>query len=149
MRFAHVNIAARDWKTLSDFYIRVFDCSIKPPQRNLSGDWLDTATGLTNAQLEGVHLALPGHGDTPPTLEIFTYVEMGENSEVMPNVTGFTHIAFEVADVDETLQKALENGGAELGKIVEREIDNVGPLRFVYFRDPEGNIIEIQSWKSK
>ncbi len=147
MRFAHTNIAAKDWRKLSDFYINVFDCSIKPPQRSLSGDWLDTATGLTNARLEGVHLALPGHGENPPTLEIFTYVAMRDNPEVMPNVTGLTHIAFEVEDVDDTLQKALEHGGINLGKIVEREIETVGVLRFVYFRDPEGNIIEIQSWK--
>ena len=70
MRFAHTNIAAKDWKKLSDFYINVFECKIKPPQRNLSGKWLDKATGLTNAKLEGVHLFLPGHGDNPPTLPI-------------------------------------------------------------------------------
>lgn len=61
MRFAHTNIAARDWKRLSAFYITVFDCRLKPPERNLSGDWLDSATGLTGAKLAGVHLLLPGH----------------------------------------------------------------------------------------
>ena len=94
MRFAHTNIAARDWKKLSDFYINVFDCKVKPPQRNLSGNWLDKATGLSNAELEGVHLSLPGHGDNPPTLEIFTYEEMHDDSDIMPNHTGITHIAF-------------------------------------------------------
>jgi hypothetical protein len=28
MRYAHTNIAARDWKKLSDFYIIVFNCTI-------------------------------------------------------------------------------------------------------------------------
>jgi hypothetical protein len=40
MRFAHINIAARDWEALADFYIKVFECKIKPPKRNLSGEWL-------------------------------------------------------------------------------------------------------------
>jgi hypothetical protein len=71
MRFAHTNIAARNWKKLSDFYIHVFDCNVKPPERSLSGKWLDRATGLSNAELEGVHLLLPGHGDNGPTLEYF------------------------------------------------------------------------------
>ena len=54
MRYAHTNIAARDRKTLSKFYIRVFDCAIKPPERKLTGDWLDQGAGLSNAELDGV-----------------------------------------------------------------------------------------------
>ena len=147
MRFAHTNIAARDWKKLSNFYINVFECKIKPPQRNLSGKWLDMATGLNGAKLEGIHLALPGHGDNPPTLEIFTYEKMHIEPNIMANRTGFTHIAFEVEDVNATFEKALENGAIKLGEIVEKEVPNVGILQFVYLRDPEGNIVEIQSWK--
>ncbi|WP_028581214.1 VOC family protein [Desulfogranum japonicum] len=147
MRFAHTNIAANDWKKLADFYINVFECRIKPPIRNLEGEWLNNATGLQNAKLQGVHLTLPGHGDNPPTLEIFTYEEMVESPESMANSTGITHIAFEVNDVKAIFDKALENGATQLGSIVEREVENVGVLQFVYFRDPEGNIVEIQSWK--
>ncbi len=149
MRYAHTNIAAKDWKALSDFYIRVFDCVIKPPKRALSGNWLDQATGLTNANLEGVHLLLPGHGDSGPTLEIFTYKETRERGHMMANYTGFTHIAFEVEDVDTTYAKAMDNGALKLGRITEKTIEGVGILKFVYFRDPEGNIIEIQSWKDE
>ncbi len=146
MRFVHTNIAAKDWKVLSDFYIKVFHCKIKPPQRKLSGAWLDQATGLEEASLEGVHLLLPGHGDNGPTLEIFTYRKMNECSSIMANCKGITHIAFEVSDVDQTLEEAIENGGQPLGKVTEKSVDGVGELKFVYFRDPEGNIIEIQSW---
>jgi catechol 2,3-dioxygenase-like lactoylglutathione lyase family enzyme len=32
-------------------------------------------------------------------------------------------------------------------KIRNKIIDGIGVLKFVYFRDPEGNIIEIQSWE--
>jgi catechol 2,3-dioxygenase-like lactoylglutathione lyase family enzyme len=147
MRFAHTNIVARDWESLSDFYITVFKCRVKPPQRNLSGTWLDKATGLKDARLEGVHLLLPGHGDNGPTLEIFTYENAHEGAQLMANHTGFTHIAFEVEDVDATLKVALSKGAQLLGEVTEKEIENVGTLKFVYFRDPEGNIIEIQSWK--
>jgi catechol-2,3-dioxygenase len=41
----------------------------------------------------------------------------------------------------------MENGAIKLGETVEKEVENVGILHFVYFRDPEGNIVEIQSWK--
>ena len=147
MRFAHTNIAARNWKTLSEFYIKVFNCRIKPPERRLSGAWLDQATGVHNAVLEGVHLLLPGHGETGPTLEIFTYRTMHDRNPIMANHIGLTHIAFEVDDVDQTLDAAVKSDGQMLGKVTERTIDGVGALKFVYFRDPEGNIVEIQSWK--
>ncbi len=147
MRYAHTNIAARDWKKLSNFYINVFGCTVKPPERKLSGDWLDQATGLSNAELEGVHLLLPGHGDCGPTLEIFSYKDTHETEAIMANHAGFTHIAFEVEDVDKTLNAAMKNGGKLLGKTTEKAVEGVGLLTFLYFRDPEGNIVEIQSWK--
>lgn len=146
MRFAHTNIAANDWKLLSEFYIKVFDCKIKPPVRKLSGSWLDKGTGLKNATLEGAHLLLPGYGDNGPTLEIFSYQEMHECNPIMANYIGITHIAFEVYDVEQTLNDAIKNGGLSLGNVTEKTIDGVGELKFVYFRDPEGNIVEIQSW---
>lgn len=145
MRYVHTNIAARDWRTLSEFYIEVFKCKPKPPQRNLSGKWLDQATGLTNAVLEGMHLLLPGYEENGPTLEIFTYKEMQDDGSVLANHIGFTHIAFAVEDVPQTLHLALHHGASVLGEITEKRIDGVGLLTFVYFRDPEGNIIEIQS----
>jgi catechol 2,3-dioxygenase-like lactoylglutathione lyase family enzyme len=138
---------AKDWKKLSHFYIDVFDCIIKPPERKLSGKWLDQATGLSEAKLEGVHLLLPGHGDAGPTLEIFTYKDMHEGETVMANHTGLTHIAFEVEDVEKTFKAALNHGATKLGEITKKAIDGVGMLHFVYFRDPEGNIVEIQSWE--
>ena len=147
MRYAHTNIVARDWKKLSIFYINVFNCTEKPPERKLSGEWLDKGTGLSKAELKGIHLLLPGHGDKGPTLEIFSYKSTHESEPIMANYTGFTHIAFEVDDVDKILNKAIENGGKLLGRITEKEVEGVGLLKFLYFRDPEGNIIEIQSWK--
>lgn len=146
MRYAHTNIAAKDWKRLAAFYTEVFGCRIKPPERSYEGDWLDRATGLSGAVLEGAHLILPGYGDHGPTLEIFTYARMEAGREIMANSPGFTHIAFEVDDVRQTLDGALACGGQRLGRVTERKVPGIGTLVFVYFRDPEGNIIEIQSW---
>jgi len=145
MRFAHTNIAARDWKKLSQFYIDVFECKVKPPERDLKGEWLDRAIGVKNARQMGVHLSLPGY-DNPPTLEIFSYEKFIDTAPMMANQIGFTHIAFEVEDVDEILEKALNHGATMLGEVIENEVKGVGMLKFTYLRDIEGNIIEIQSW---
>ena len=39
-------------------------------------------------------------------------------------------------------------GGTKLGEVVKTDFAQ-GTLIFTYARDPEGNIIELQTWKSK
>lgn len=146
IKFAHTNIVARDWEKLSQFYQDVFGCEPVYPERNLKGDWLDQATSLKNAHISGIHLRLPGHGNSGPTLEIFQYDKVS-NAKKTINASGYSHIAFLVDDLEDILNKLLQNGGSKLGKIVEKEIQNAGIITFIYTKDPEGNIVEIQHWK--
>ena len=147
IRYAHTNIISLNWKKLVDFYVKVFDCEIIPPIRKQSGKWLEKGTGVKNASLQGAHLLLPGHGKNGPTLEIYQY-ENSENREAtMPNQKGFGHIAFEVNNVEEILKNIELNGGNRLGEITKKEVQNVGEITFIYVRDPEDNLIELQSWR--
>ncbi len=145
--FGHTNIIATDWKLLASFYKNVFSCIEVPPQRSQSGKWLEEGTGVANAQLEGVHLRLPGHGNTGPTLEIYSYSKMEEKPPSVANRKGFGHIAFTVDNVATIVEKVLAHHGSLLGKITQNNVPGVGLLTFVYCEDPEENIIEIQSWK--
>jgi catechol 2,3-dioxygenase-like lactoylglutathione lyase family enzyme len=147
LRYSHTNIIAKDWRTLCDFYIAVFQCTPVPPQRRQSGDWLARGTGVPGAALQGMHLRLPGYGDAGPTLEIFTYREQEPLAKGPANRQGFTHIAFAVDDVEATLETLLQHDGSRAGEIVQRQVPGVGLLTFIYARDPEGNLIEIQSWQ--
>ena len=107
-KYVHTNLIARDWKGLVRFYSEVFGCEPKPPDRDMSGPWLDQLTSLQNAHLSGVHLRLSGYGDDGPTLEIFSYTELVEPELPSANQRGFGHIAFAVHDVDEALQPVIE-----------------------------------------
>ena len=148
MRFAHTNIIAHDWKRLADFYVKVFACRLKPPPRSQSGLWLERGTGVKAAALEGVHLLLPGHGEDGPTLEIYSYADTLEDGPAVPNRRGLGHLAFEVDDVAAVLPVLQEHGGSLLGELTTNPVEGVGLLTFVYTRDPEGNVIELQSWKT-
>lgn len=145
-KFVHVNLVAQDWKRLASFYQDVFDCIPVPPERNLSGEWLDQATGLEDTKISGIHLRLPGYGEEGPTLEIFQYDTVPDHLSVRPNSPGFSHIAFSVNDVQETAARIFELGGSPIGKFTVRQIAGVGTVTFQYCADPEGNIIEVQSW---
>jgi predicted enzyme related to lactoylglutathione lyase len=146
-RYAHTNLIAKDWKRLSNFYQEVFGCVPIPPERDLSGEWLDRATGLSESHISGIHLRLPGYGDDGPTIEIFQYGSMPEHPSVNPNTPGFSHIAFAVDDVPATARSVFSHGGSAVGELTERDVPGMGLLTFQYVADPEGNIIEIQNWK--
>ena len=146
-KYAHTNLIAKDWRRLAAFYQEVFGCMPVPPERDLSGEWLDKATGISGAHLFGIHLRLPGHGDGGPTLEIFQYGSMPEHPSVIPNTPGFSHIAFAVQDVQLTARAVFDHGGSAVGELAIREVPGVGMLTFQYVADPEGNIIEIQNWR--
>ena len=147
IKFAHTNIITNDWKKLADFYINVFDCKPLYPERDLKGNWLDKATKIENAHITGIHLALPGYENNSPTLEIFQYDNNLDNLEGFTNRKGFGHIAFKVDNVQEILNKLIQNGGTQLGEVIETEVANAGRIIFVYAKDIDGNIIEIQNWK--
>ncbi|MGA1977986.1 MAG: VOC family protein [Bacteroidales bacterium] len=148
MKFVHTNIIAKNWRLLSEFYIKVFECKPVPSERNLKGVWLENGTGVKNAALQGIHLLLPGFDKDGPTLEIFQYQENEDKPYPMANREGFGHIAFSVDNIEMIIEKMILNGGSKLGKIVKKDYAK-GSLVFTYAKDPEGNIIELQTWELK
>ncbi|HET9886101.1 MAG TPA: VOC family protein, partial [bacterium] len=92
-KFGHTNLIARDWRTLADFYVRLFGCVPVPPERNYSGPTLESGTGVPGATLQGVHLRLPGGGDQSPTLEVYSYSKLIPGPRPAVNRPGFGHIA--------------------------------------------------------
>lgn len=147
MKFAHINLIARDWKKLAQFYIDVLGCEPVYPERNLSGEWVDQLTGLESSHLQGIHLKLPGYQDGP-TLEIFQYLPpLLREGDPKINQQGFGHIAFQVDNIPEVISLIIEKGGSKYGELVQKQIPNVGLLTVIYMKDIEGNIIELQNWK--
>ncbi len=144
VKYIHTNIVAKDWRKLAEFYINVFNCKPLLPERDLSGEKIELATGIKNASLKGIHLLLPGYNEEEPTLEIFEY-NKPEKSSKQINSNGFAHIAFLVNDMDHYLNKLTQNGGQQIGEVTKLDIKNVGQLSFVYCKDPEGNFVEIQT----
>lgn len=146
-KFGHVNVIARDWRSLARFYEHVFGCKPVPPERDYRSHDLDAGTGLRGAHLTGVHLRLPGHGENGPTLEIYSYDEFASPVTPAINRPGFAHIAFAVGDVAGARSEVLAAGGRIVGEIVTLQTATGARVTFCYLTDPEGNIIELQSWK--
>jgi len=144
--YGHTNLIARDWQQLAQFYQSVFGCIPVPPERHLKGQDLERGTGVAGSEIHGVHLRLPGFGEQGPTLEIFTYTRLEDGSIPAVNKTGFGHIAFGVSDVVDAQRAVIQAGGGALGDVVTIQLPTGAKVTWCYVRDPEGNIIELQSW---
>lgn len=146
-RFGHVNVIANDWRSLADFYQRVFGCEPVPPERDYGGADLERGTAVAGATLRGVHLRLPGLGDTGPTLEIYTYGENVAGGVATANRTGWGHVAFAVDDVHAAREAVLAHGGRQVGEIVTLQTADGRRVTWCYVSDPQGNLVELQSWE--
>jgi len=145
-RYVHTNLIARDWRELARFYVEQFGCVVVPPERAYAGAALEAGTGIAGAQLAGVHVRLPGHGADGPTLEIFSYVPAGAGEAAAVNRPGYGHIAFEVGSVEAAREQVLGAGGRAVGEVVCVATADGRRVTWCYVTDPEGNIVELQSW---
>lgn len=147
-RYVHTNLIAGDWRALAGFYRQVFGCVPVPPERHFKGELLEAGTRIAGAALEGVHLRLPGYGDDGPTLEIFNYNILKDRPPTAVNRPGFGHIAFAVDDVGAARAGVLAAGGRAVGEVVTLEVSANASVTWCYVADPEGNVIELQSWSA-
>ena len=147
IRYAHTNLIAHDVPAQIAFYRDVFGCRSIGQTRDLSGEWLDRLTGISGAHLFGEHLALPGYDSNGPTLEIFGYDTVVPHRAPGVNASGLTHLAFAVDNVAQTLADVRAHGGGQIGELVATRYPDGRTLTVVYACDPEGNILELQSWR--
>jgi predicted enzyme related to lactoylglutathione lyase len=145
-KYVHTNLIARDWRALASFYQQLFGCIPVPPERDFQGEELEAGTGISGAHLRGVHLRLPGYRDNGPTLEILNYNTLENRGGTAVNRPGFGHIAFSVDDVAAAQKAVLQAGGHAVGEIVSLQVATGATVTWCYVTDPEGNIIELQSW---
>ena len=147
-RYVHTNLIARDWQHLAQFYQTAFGCVPLSPERHYTGADLERGTGVRGAELHGVHLRLPGYEEGGPTLEIYTYSVLAASIRSSVNRPGFGHIAFSVTDVPQSREAVIRMGGSAIGEVVTLQTSAGAEVTWCYVADPEGNVVELQSWSS-
>ena len=147
IRYAHTSLVANDWRRMVKFYREVFGCVPVGGERDRKGPELDALTGVKDNGVQGRHLRLPGHGENGPTIEIFQFKK--NDSAQSPSLmrVGFSHLAFEVPDIEAKRKEIQAWGGKDYGQLVTLDIPGEGKLTVIYVCDPEGNIIELQEWR--
>lgn len=136
LRFLHVNINSSNWHETVAFYQQALSAEPTGFERNYEGGFISRITGVENAVVRGLHVALPGYSAGGPTFEIFTYNKQPSQGPLTlkdngPIVTGF---------VVDHLDRVLEQVSAAGGKM----IDDHRPMAAL-ISDRDGNLIYLVS----
>lgn len=142
----HVNLVVRDLDRMTAFYEDVLGLDVTK-RVSISGDWIDRVVGLAGVQADVVYLDLP----SGPRIELINYRQPASPATTSPNeanLLGLRHIAFRVTDVDVVVERLRTAGTpfqSEVSTVPSSQVQYAGGAqkRLVYFRDPEGNLLEL------
>ncbi len=139
-RFRHVALVVRDLDRMVEFYTRLLGLKLKRTFE-IESEEFRKGIGVEDAKAKGVHLMVP---DSNVEIELIQF-DQSENEETsVANMTGYRHIAFIVDDLEKSFETLKENGIEFVSEpITVTEPESVRGFQFVYFRDPEGNIVEL------
>ena len=144
-RFGHVNVIARDWRLLADFYQRVLGCAFVPPERDIRGPVLVAGTGVPEPRCVARTCACPGLVRTARRSRS-TSTTRRSTARPAGQPARLGHIAFAVPSVEAAREVILREGGSAVGEVVTTQTTDGRRVTWTYVTDPEGNILELQAW---
>lgn len=104
----------------------------------INGACLHARLGHKDRALDLLERALPRHWANKDWIE-----------HVAVNRPGYGHVAFVVDDVPSAREAVLAAGGSPVGNVVTLATAAGSRVTWVYVTDPEGNVIELQSWSKQ
>ena len=151
MTIDHVNIVVSDLEPMVAFYRDVL--GLKETKRvTITGDWVAATVGLREVHADVVYLDLA----SGPRIELIRYnrppLERPGNID-LPNAPGLRHMAFRIDDIDALVAK-LSSAGVKffstIQTVPDTQVTYAGGVRkrIVYFKDPEGNLLELCEYKA-
>ena len=136
-RFDHVGITVADLDRVTAFFVAL---GLEVEGRTfVEGEFLDTVCGIPGSRTEIVMLRPPDDGTR---LELSSFVRPDStpgSPAAMANELGLRNVAFEVDDLQATVDWAAAEGYGLVGGIGEHE----GTWRMAYVRGPEGIVVAL------
>jgi catechol 2,3-dioxygenase-like lactoylglutathione lyase family enzyme len=139
-RIDHLNIVVSDLDQTKEFFCLLgFREGIRS---ELDAQFLEKVTGIRGARGQFVSMHHPGSGMAIELLkfdaEAVTAVNPGRADQI-----GYRHLAFAVADIEQTVRRLQEAGVEFLSPIQTWEKTG---KRLVYFRGPDGILLELAEY---
>lgn len=149
-RIDHVNLVVTDLDGMCAFYERVL--GLRQSKRvTIEGAWIDAVVGLPGVRADVVYLdATDG-----PRVELIRYQRPAgarPGGLDVANTRGLRHLAFRVTDIERAAVDLRAAGVEPLSPVAlvpDAQVTYAGGVRkrLVYFRDPEGNLLELCEYR--
>ena len=110
----------------------------------LEGEWISSIVGLEDVKTRYVRLSLPGAATYLELMEYYSPPFQQDNGISKANQVGFRHMAFEVDNIDEIVEK-LQAQGIQFQSQVQ---DNNAGKQLIYFLGPDGVILELAQYET-
>ena len=141
-RFRHIALIVKSMDSMLTFYQDVLGC-VKKRDFVIGSEEFRRGIGIPDATARCVHLTIP---NSDVEIELFEFHESSDSLTQPPRINdpGYRHFAIVVEDMDEAVT-ALKRKGVVFhsNPIRFEQPADIRGFSFVYIRDPEGNIIEI------
>ena len=137
-RFDHVGITVADLDTATAFFVGL-GLEVEGTRMFVEGDFLDTVIGIPDSRTEIVMLRPPDGGTR---LELSSFVRPDHepgSPAAMANVLGLRNVAYEVDDLQVSIDRLAADGYGLVGGIGRYE----HVWRMAYVRGPEGIIVSL------
>lgn len=141
-RVRHICIVVRDMKKMIEFYQDLLGFTLRSNQ-TYSTKELSIGLGVDGVQVETSLLTL----DHELEIELTQYLtHPQEESGYNVYDVGYRHIALIVENIEECYKEIIDYGLSAISEPVFIERKDGKKLKFFYFRDPEGNILEFNEF---
>lgn len=137
-----MNLIVRDLDEMLDFYRNVLGFEVTV-ESEFADEVFSQGAGLPDVSIKMAHLKLPG---SDFLVEMYQYNEVAERQSGISllEYTGYRNLAFQVEDIELGYQELISQGVSFVTPPVSvKQTGYVAETRFCYFRDPEGNLIEL------
>jgi catechol 2,3-dioxygenase-like lactoylglutathione lyase family enzyme len=137
----HINVVVQNLIEAKKFFVDLgFDVT---HEGVLTGVWIDKVTNLANVKAEYCTLSLPGSQTNLELIQYTTPEDQTKQKKNMPNMRGFRHLAFEVANIDAVVAKLKKDGVTFFSEIQHYEPTK---KKLCYLYGPEGIILELAEY---
>jgi catechol 2,3-dioxygenase-like lactoylglutathione lyase family enzyme len=137
IRFDHIGITVSDLDTVAAFFLGL---GLEVEGRMVvEGEFIDTVIAIPGSRTEILMLRTPGGGTTLELSSFDRPAALPGSPDAPANELGLRSVAFEVEDLQATVDQAAAAGYGLVGGIGEYE----GVWRMAYVRGPEGILVAL------
>jgi glyoxylase I family protein len=143
--FHHANIIVSDLERSKRFYTEILGLQIAM-ETEIDEPEFAQGVGIPGTKVRVVFLSVP---NANTVIEMFEYVAPRKSkpigNQALPSDIGIGHLAFQVADIDAAYARLRDKNVAFLSNPVSLPAshNDVGGVRFCYFKDPDGILLEL------